>query len=518
MKRSARSAQNTDTGSHLSPGKITVLLLLFAAMLRALQLSVELQSDELWTLINFAPLDTFQILTDLSLPNNHPVNTLVLKLLSQISLAPVILRLGVFLCGIVVVYLTGKCAEKLSSDREFPLAAQFLAALSLPLIYLSVYARGYMFQLAGLQLCILGIYRSATDDNDRAAPFMIAGGGILCCFSVSSGIMFLLCAAVGHFLLAPKDCRFRKKLLFSGIATAVILLIYYIALYSRIRAGQHWGIEITSLNAWFTFASRTVAALLPLFLIPWVAAGLIFDRRCRIIMAIALLPLLLAIITNGGPERVYLPLALVFILIAASGFNALWKKFPQHKKILLALLALSGIGSYSLPEPVWQLQTPAADLHRTLSATTENTLVILPGTAGFPAAMNAPELAQLIEQRAAMPVAALVMLHCEDGVFNGSDITCSEAVMRFPVRGKRLNFLPGYSYTLTRCETLPPPGTTVLIQFFDAPSEEFIKYSGRKLRLNIWLNKRCQLYICEVPPQGFPGGNGICYRIGESAP
>ena len=192
MKHSAKSGPGTGSSDDLFLRKIPVLLLLLAAVLRALQLSVELQYDELWTLINFTQLDTFKILTDLSLPNNHPVNTLVLKLLSQISLAPVILRLGVFLCGIMVVYLTGECAKLLSSDREYPLAAQFLAALSLPLIYFSVYSRGYMFQLAGLQLCILGMYRSATNDNDRAAPFMIATGRILCCFSVSSGIMFLL--------------------------------------------------------------------------------------------------------------------------------------------------------------------------------------------------------------------------------------------------------------------------------------------------------------------------------------
>ena len=36
--------------------------------------------DEFWSLINFAPLNIFQILTDLSLPNNHPLNTLFLKI------------------------------------------------------------------------------------------------------------------------------------------------------------------------------------------------------------------------------------------------------------------------------------------------------------------------------------------------------------------------------------------------------------------------------------------------------
>ena len=493
----------------------TVLLLLFAATLRMVQLRVELQYDELWTLINFTPLDTFRILTDLSLPNNHPVNTLVLKFLSQFSLAPAILRLGVFLCGIGVVYLTGKCAEILSPDREYSLAARFLAALSLPLIYFSVYARGYMFQLAGLQLCILGMYRCAAGGKDKFAPLMTVAGGILCCIGVSSGIMFLLCAAAGHLLLAPKACRFKRKLLFSGAVLGVIVLIYYAALYSRIRAGQQWGIEIDSVTAWFTFAARTVAALLPLFLIPWVIAGTIFDRRwCKILLA-ALLPLLLAIVTRGGPERVYLPLAVVFILCAASGFNALWKKFPRYRKILLVLLVASGTGNWLLPEPVWQMQTPAADLRLALANTTEKTIVILPGTAGFPVTLNAPEAAVIAEQRALLPAEEIIMLHCANGEFNGSDASHGEAVMDFPIRGKNYAVIPGYRYPLSKCETVPPPGSTVLVRFSGAPPEEFIKYSGKKIRLNLWLNKSCQLYICEVVQEEFPAGYDACYQIGE---
>ena len=499
----------------VSPAMATVLLLLFAAMLRTVWLQVELQYDELWTLIHFTPLDTFQILTDLSLPNNHPVNTLVLKFLSQFTLTPAILRLGVFLCGIGVVHLTGKCAEMLSSDRGYSLAARFLAALSMPLIYFSVYARGYMFQLAGLQLCILGMYRITGNDNDKWAPFMVIGGGILCCISVSSGIMFLLCAAAGHLLLAPKAYRFKRKLVFSGVALGVILLIYYTALYSRIKAGQQWGIEINSVTAWFNFAARTVAALLPLFLIPWVIAGAVFDCRWRKVLLAGLVPLLLAIITKGGPERVYLPLALVFILCAASGFNALWKKFPQHKKILLTLLVASGIGNWLLPEPAWQLQTPAADLRQVLAETTEKTMVILPGTAGFPVTLNAPEVAAIAEQRALLPAEEIIMLHCANGEFNGSDMSHGEVAMSFPLRGKMNAGIPGYRYPLSKCETVPGSGSTVLVRFSGTPPEEFIKYSGRKIRLNLWLNKSCQLYICEVVQEEFPAGYDACYQIGE---
>ena len=51
-----------------------VLLIGIAA--RLTHLFSGLEYDEIWTLENFAPLPLSRILTDLALPNNHPLNTL----------------------------------------------------------------------------------------------------------------------------------------------------------------------------------------------------------------------------------------------------------------------------------------------------------------------------------------------------------------------------------------------------------------------------------------------------------
>ena len=81
-----------------------------------------LEYDELWSLQNYAPLSCGKILTDLGLPNNHPVNTLLMKLLKNISGAPQVIRAGVFLAGSYVVFLTMKLAG----------AVEILPAPSLP--------------------------------------------------------------------------------------------------------------------------------------------------------------------------------------------------------------------------------------------------------------------------------------------------------------------------------------------------------------------------------------------------
>lgn len=497
-----------------SPPAKSAMLLLLAALLRALQLSVELQYDEIWTLLNFTDLNVFQILTDLSLPNNHPLNTLVLKFLSTFSDMAIILRLGVFLCGIAVVYLCGKCAGLISQKADVIHAAQFLSAVSMPLIFFSVFARGYIYQIAALQLCIWGIYRCAAKDDDSRAPFLVLSGGILTFISVSSGVMFLFCAALGELWLTPAPRRFNKKILWSGSILALTALGYCLFNYKQLRTGQQWGIGIDSFSTWCSFFSRTTAALLPLFLIPWVIAGVVFNKVLRKILFLGILPLLLAVFTKGGPERVYLPLAVIFIIIAACGYGTLQEKFPRYRKLLLPALILSGVGCNLLPEPVWELQTPGADLRYALASTNDTTIVVMHASAGYPAMLNDADSAKRAEQRSLFPAENLAMLHCAEGEFNGSDIKNSEVREFFPLSGKPLGFLPGYSYTLKKIAT-PAKGDVVLFLFSGAVPEEFIQYPGRKLRLNLWFNRNHQLYICEITQPEIAFDWSACYRIGE---
>ena len=62
--------------------KICLLIFLLSFAFSAILMPAHLLYDEFWTLLNFVQLDIFRILTDLSLPNNHPLNTLMLKIFS----------------------------------------------------------------------------------------------------------------------------------------------------------------------------------------------------------------------------------------------------------------------------------------------------------------------------------------------------------------------------------------------------------------------------------------------------
>ena len=80
MKQTAQTPHWNLTQKHC-----IFIILLVAAVLRLPGLSGEWQYDEIWTLFNFTDLSAGQILTDVSLPNNHPVNTLLMKLLSPLQ-------------------------------------------------------------------------------------------------------------------------------------------------------------------------------------------------------------------------------------------------------------------------------------------------------------------------------------------------------------------------------------------------------------------------------------------------
>lgn len=74
--------------------------LLVGALLRISGLFSSLEYDEIWTLESFAPQPLSVIFTDLALPNNHPLNTLGVKLCIACFDNPCLIRLPALLTGL----------------------------------------------------------------------------------------------------------------------------------------------------------------------------------------------------------------------------------------------------------------------------------------------------------------------------------------------------------------------------------------------------------------------------------
>ena len=93
---------------------LTVLTIIVAALiLRGLFLNRILEYDEIWTLKNYAPLDFTEIFQELATPNNHPVNTLIIKFISGFSGSFRCLRLGSLFFSFGTILLGGCCARRI---------------------------------------------------------------------------------------------------------------------------------------------------------------------------------------------------------------------------------------------------------------------------------------------------------------------------------------------------------------------------------------------------------------------
>ena len=95
---------------------ITLVLLLIGVLLRIAGLQTRnLEYDEIWTFAHYVKLPFGEMFSDLATPNNHPLNSLVIKYFKLLNLPQLLqIRLGVFLAGILLLIVTGLGLRRLT--------------------------------------------------------------------------------------------------------------------------------------------------------------------------------------------------------------------------------------------------------------------------------------------------------------------------------------------------------------------------------------------------------------------
>ena len=172
----------------------------------------------------------------------------------------------------------------------------------------------------------------------------------------------------------------------------ILALGYYLPLYPKLHNAQRWGTVISTPWEWCIFAFNTLRRHLPVFTALPVLAGVIFLPAMRKVFILTLLPLLFALLTKAGQERVYLMLTPTYIIIAAAGFGELFQRWEKWRKTLSFVLIAGCALNYTVYPKVWVLPTPSADLKEALQYTDETVLPILPASEGMPIIMNSPKL------------------------------------------------------------------------------------------------------------------------------
>ena len=343
---------------------VLVCCLLFAllAAVRVLNIwSNTPEYDEIWTVQHYRNLPVTDILSDVSTPNNHVLNTLGIKFfLSVFPHHNFTVRLTALLgfCGLFVILLRAALLLiKNSTAQAAVLTAVFLNGM---LLHYAETARGYSIQsffVFGLLFSLLCFQFRPPDSRvfDAVMWLLCAAGA---CLSVSSGLLYVaILTGLWCVLYVPFRGGIKKvwydyrPLIFAGVIWCAFALAWYGGNYSRFSAGRAmFGDSFHSPAQYLTYCFETARDTGLLWTLPCLAlCGVLLRNKpqwriCALTGGAVVLMYLSALITKGGPARIYLPLFAPAVFGIGMAADALMTDHPKLKRYSLwCLLVLAAV-------------------------------------------------------------------------------------------------------------------------------------------------------------------------------
>jgi hypothetical protein len=294
--------------------------------------------DELWTLFNFAGTDSFlPIFRELSVPNNHPLHSLLVQLVvNRTGVTELWVRLPSLIAGICLLALVPVGAWLVARDRTVTALTATWCALNAPLLHFSQTARGYTLQTMLLACFALLIYLPRVKPR-YAWPALVGAvlAGLGAVAVLPTSVLYLVAMICCD--LAERVWRWRhaeaiqRRSFFRDHAPALAahgLLLALVGGWLWLLASQLaearsiFGQSITSLGAWLHFVGNALGDLWSWPVMLLAVIGLFFSPKKGLAASLAVVlifPLAAAVLTRAGPARVYLPLVPFGIFAAAMG-------------------------------------------------------------------------------------------------------------------------------------------------------------------------------------------------------
>ena len=472
--------------------KLLLLLFLFALVIRTGNLFAALDYDEIWTMTYFSSKGIKAIFTELALPNNQPVNSLLVKGALLLELPLWGIRLHSLISGVLAVMLMVPIGIKLGGSRGAGFWSALFLLCSAPAVGYSQLARGYGLQLFLLLLYTWGLLSVSDPKKHFWALGAMALGGAGAVLTLSTSVIYLGVITLGGFILRP---RLPGKDVLVLLGAGILFCgLWYGINFEQFREGQQFGTLIDSHKAFFTFAFTTLDPLIPLSWCPFLVAGVLLlpRKKSAVLVGGMALVLLSALVTKGGGPRVYIPLAAAAALLAGIGTDRLCRKL-KNKAFLPALAALAcGAIGFQANLPHW-IPPDWYALFAKGKAQDQETLVIYSGTNGFPVMWN-NQPHSLEDNSARMNAVPLRKMVCftGDAQLNGVDAKFNEASLPLKKRGVPLS--GGFLYALESI-SVPNAGDEIILitlnedKSFDKSLFEKISPAGEFLRLNIFFEE-----------------------------
>lgn len=352
---------------------IFVLLLLLYIVLQWRYVALDFWNDELYTLRYFACASFAAVLTDYHVPNNHilfnALNRLYLLLIGETDFLNLLQSPGK-LRGLMFVYagLTLWSTWKLGARFFSPLTgllAVAITATTLPYLNFALQIRGYGLSalwLVGLLYSTLSFH----EKRSRGAAFGIIGSAGALMYTIPSNLYFIL--AVGLFWgiywvrnMLHSGLHLRNKAFQVALLTAVglkLALLAYAPVFGQVFNNPYVTYEP------FKWSNLTYYAPVVLgdfmggrwWLLPFAVLGYALGRRhwlpqaqsVLLLLTVLVLPFLLVyLLGNAAPKRIFIPLVPVFALLLSIGIAAEVKELPRFRwQEIIAVLLVAGYGIF----------------------------------------------------------------------------------------------------------------------------------------------------------------------------
>ena len=197
-----------------------------------------------------------------------------------------------------------------------------------------------------------------------------------------------------------------------------------------------------------------------------------------------------ALFTNGGPPRVYLPLAAAGAILCGVGAATLHEKIKEKYHMLFVLGAvLITFAAYQLQMPSWRFTNYIPVINQALDLPPE-VLVIYPAAESYPVLWNSN--GQSAEQYARQLSSSLkkLMLIKSSGEITGGDENFSQQSAGIPVRGEKtkLGGVGALIYNLEPVTTTIEPDAPLIAITHNSQIVPTLTGQGNALMLNLFFH------------------------------
>lgn len=406
----------------------------------------DLSKDTLWTLRSFVWLPVSEIFRDLGLPNNQPLNTLLIKVsMALFGNQNVAVRLPAYLPGVAIPVVASALAQSIFARRRVTLLTLALCSFNGALVFYSGVARGYSLQTLLLVLFSLAVVRYEQVEERGttrwASPLwriLLVSCPLAAALTLSPSILFIVPIVSCH--LAWIGVRERRRwpgeslrgvfrhgakqhrdLLLTYAVLAATLLAWYGVNAKTLSVGRGHGTVVMDLGAAAVFAARTMVKLIGAWgvgaccLVPIRPSNRPYGVAC---VGLAVLVLGSTPILNAGPPRVYIPLIPFFSIAIACGVDSLAYLAERHlpclgPAIASALVCLVGLTYSGIEKRIaaWQLTLHFRDAWQQMKgAVPDDAFICYPAEAGIMIAYYDPPFGQECTERLPVDACPLVVV------------------------------------------------------------------------------------------------------------